>query len=568
VSESASKARALPLEKAAPALAMRLNWVQSRMARVSLGTGLAMAAIVLIVWLGVEMPLDWHFELPRWARAMFLLVGLGSVIGTAWRFGFRHWLQRPETDHVALAIERALPELRSRLIASVQLSRRAEDHALPLVRALVDDTSERTRQLEFGRVVPTDRLRRWSYGAVAACVMAAAFWWHGGTASWPLFQRAWLLNTPNPSNTRIMAFTGNRVIAKGDDLRLEAFVAGVIPLSGRLKAQTLPAKAAEFTLDADPANPARFLRGIQSVQESFRYRIELGDTQTDWAEIRVRPRPVIHDLTFEQHWPEYTGVPPQRRNPGDLKLLAGSKLIATIKPNARLRDAALHLLSADRKIQSSFSMQPLPAGANAIPEWRGVAQIPANGATGLTFLLADEEGVQSTAMAVYRVEIAPDQPPTLAVLWPQRREELVTSRATLLVAFEASDDFGIDRVKLHYAVNWIPDAPHQTLEMDLGGAFPKSLTRRFEWRLARLDPPLKEGEVVDYWFEAVDRNNVTGPGVATLAEHYQARIVTEDEKRADLATRLTETLQGLNELRQGQEDLARRLGEIIYEKRP
>jgi hypothetical protein len=104
--------------------------------------------------------------------------------------------------------------------------------------------------------------------------------------------------------------------------------------------------------------------------------------------------------------------------------------------------------------------------------------------------------------------------------------------------------------------------------MDLGGAFPKSLTRRFEWRLARLDPPLKEGDVVDYWFEAVDRNNVTGPGVATLAEHYQARIVTEDEKRADLAMRLTDTLQGLNELRQGQEDLARRLGEIIYEKRP
>jgi hypothetical protein len=169
-------------------------------------------------------------------------------------------------------------------------------------------------------------------------------------------------------------------------------------------------------------------------------------------------------------------------------------------------------------------------------------------------------------MAIYRIEIVPDQPPTVRVLWPARREELVTAKATLLVVFEAKDDFGIGNVRLHYAPNWIEGSPHKTIALDLDNEEPKSLTRRFEWKLDRLIPPLVEGDVVDYWIEARDTNNVTGPGIAIIPEHYQARVVSEEQKRADLTNRLNDTLQGLNDVRQGQEELARRLGDIIQEK--
>jgi hypothetical protein len=361
-----------------------------------------------------------------------------------------------------------------------------------------------------------------------------------------------------------VSFTGDRVVAIGDDLRVEASVAGVIPLGGRMQLKVANGKPVEFTLDADPARPDHFLRGLNAVQQSFHYRLELGDTRTEWAEVRARPRPVAQTLNFEQQWPEYTGLPPQRRAPTDLKLLAGSRLVAVMKANVPLREAEIELVGPDQKPRAAFPMQPAAGGES---EWRGVAQIPAKDVTGLNFRLADVEGVGSKGMAIYRVDIVPDQAPTLAMLWPPRREELVTSRATLLVAFEAKDDFGIDRIKLHYAINWVPDGPHRTLDLELGESSPKSLTRRFEWRLERIDPPLKGGDVIDYWLEVLDRNNVTGPGIATLPEHYQARVVSEEEKRADLAARLADTLQGLNDLRQTQEDLARRLGDIIYEKR-
>jgi hypothetical protein len=547
---------------------MHVGRVQKRMGRVAIQTGLAMALPVIAIWLAIEMPLDWHFTLPRWVRALFLLTGLGGAGAVAWRFGIRPWLNRPGDDQVALAIERALPELRSRFIAAIQLSRQPQEHGRPLVRALVKETTEFTRELEFSQVVRTGSLILWLKVTAATCVVGAGLWWLGGKASGPLLQRALLFNVPKPSNTLITSFPGDRIIALGDDLRLDIAAVGVLPASGRLRVETARGSVQEFVLERDPANAAHYSRTLHSVQENFTYRIELGDTRTTPASVKVRPRPSITSLALEQHWPSYTGFPAQPRATSDLKLLAGSKVVIAARSNVSLREAAAQLIGPDRTVRQSTPLRAQPGTPNATPEWRGAADIPAKDVAGLTFHLTDEEGVESKGMAVYRIEVIPDEPPTLEILWPPRREELVTPRATLLIAFETRDDFGIGRVKLHYAVNWTDGGAHRTVDLELGTGTPKALTRRFEWDLSRMNPPLQPGDVVDYWLESVDANNVTGPGVTVLPQHYQARVVFAEEKRADLAARLGDTLQGLNDVRLGQEELARRLGEIIYEKKP
>jgi len=195
----------------------------------------------------------------------------------------------------------------------------------------------------------------------------------------------------------------------------------------------------------------------------------------------------------------------------------------------------------------------------------GEIDIPAAGVSGMTVHLVDEDGIESRAAAVYPLEIVQDQAPTIKVLWPDRREELMTREATLLLAFEAKDDIGVAKVRLHYAIDWVEGAPHKTIELDVGNARPKEVTRRFNWRIGQIRPHVEEGTVIDYWLEVLDGNDVSGPGVGTL-DHYQARIVSEAEKRADLSNRLSDTMEGLNGVRQGQEEINRRLGEIIFEK--
>ncbi len=555
---------------AAPALARHLDRVRRRQCRVALQTGIAVAFAAVLAWLAIEMPLDWLLALPFAVRAVLLGIGVGGATVLAWRCGFRKWLHRPDDDRVALTIERALPQFRSRFIASVQLARQRDASAgdadqnvsRALVNALLAQTEQVAADAPFEIAVKTDMLRRWVRIAIVATIVAAALWLAGGRASWPLLQRAWLVNVPVPRRTMIVAFTGARVIAVGDDLRIEATAAGSIPKSGRLILEAANGRRQEFTLDAMPAEPVRFVRTLQSVQEGFRYRIELGDNRTDTASIRVRPRPAVAKLAFEQQWPAYTNLPPTHRQIGNLKLLAGSKLRVQLTATAPLRSATLRLTGDD----PSKPVRTAPLVADASGEWTGTTEIPTKDVTGMTFHLVDEEGVASRAMALHRIEVVPDMPPAIRIVLPARREELLTRNATLLLGFSATDDFGVAKVLLHYAVNWTEGAPHQTVELDLGGEQPKSLARRFEWKIARITPAPVENDTVDFWLEARDANDVTGPGVTVMPEHWQARIVTEEEKRADLANRLNDTLQGLDAVRQNQEGLAQRLGEIIHEK--
>jgi hypothetical protein len=559
------------LSSAAPALAGHLDHVRRRQGVVALRTGIAMAVVALFAWLAIGMPLDWLLALPFAVRAVMLACGLGGAAVLAWRFGFRPWMHPPGDDRVALAIERALPQFRSRFIASVQLAREhdagdsgeARDRvSRSLVNALLEETAGVATDAPFDAAVNTEALRRWSRIAASAVVCALALWFAGGRASWPLFQRAWLVNVPVPRKTMITAFTGDRVIAIGDDLRIEAATAGSIPKAGRLIIESAAGRKQEFTFDATPSDPVRFSRILHSVQESFRYRIELGDNRTDTASVRVRARPAVATLDCEQQWPAYTKLPPVRRAPANLKLLAGSKLGVRLTATSPLRSAALRLTADEgRKV---MRIVPLTAGASG--EWRGTVEISTSDVTGMTFHLTDEEGVESRAMAVHRIEVVPDLPPTIRILQPVRREELLTQKAVLLLGFEAKDDYGVARVLLHYAVNWTEGAPHRTVELDLGGEQPKMLTRRFEWKIERITPPPGENDTIDFWLEARDANDVTGPGVAVMPEHWQARIVSEEEKRADLANRLNDTLQTLDAVRQSQQDLAQRLGGLIHEK--
>jgi hypothetical protein len=562
VENSASNVEAprVPLLKStAPAIAAGIEEVRDRAGRIALGTACIYTIPLLLAWLVIVMPLDFFLELPRWGRACFFAaawIGAGFVV---WWWGVRLLLRKQPDDQVALRIERAMPDFRSRYIASVQLARGVADSPSPaLVAALLKETTDIARETDFRLVVTTDHLRPWRNGLIIAAVVAAALCLLGGRNTIPLLLRAFLIEQPIPRKTQILGWSGDRTIAIGDDLRLELTAAGDRPVTGSVHMQTPAGAKYQFTLDADPINPSRFLRTLSAVQESFTYSLHLGDNRTPTGRITVRPRPVLVSTAFTQRWPAYTGRPPQPREPGELKLLAGSELVARVKPSVPLRTASMVLLGQDRKTPLQ-TITLRPDGEH----WIGTAKIPVKDLTGLTFQLTDTAGVESQSMAVTPITVIPDQPPEIQITWPLRREELVTSRAVLLVAFEAKDDFGLGGIRLHYAVNWNEGAAFRTLDLDLGGESPRSLIRRFDWSLDRIKPPIQEGDVIDYWFEVRDNNTETGPGVTIIPDHYQARVVTDDEKRADLAARLNDTLRGLNDVKQNQEELSKRLDEMI-----
>lgn len=546
-------------------IAARLGQQRQRLRRVRLGTGVAVGVTALAVWLAAETVTDFLTNLPWLARLAFFVVGIGGAGAATWWFGIRPWRRRLDDETVALMIERALPAFRSRFIAAVQLTKEPGGSTSPaLVKALVAETTAMAATMDFSVVVDTRQVRRWWKIALAALLVLAALALVGGIRTKPLVRRALLGTDPVPRKTLLLAIAAPRVVAIGDDWRVTVTAGGIVPPQGELIVKTASGRRQVFELAPEGA-PRVFGRGLHAVQESFSAVVALGDAESDRIAVRVKPRPAVAGIECRQLFPAYTRLPAQPRALGDLKILAGSKLALKVKTNAEMKSGEIRLLGIER--DKMVRAVPLVFEGKGGMQLAGETVVPGEGVSGLTLHLVDEDGVESRSAAVYPIEILQDQPPTLKILWPDRREELLTREATLLLAFEAKDDFGVAKVRLHYAVDWVEGAPHKTIDLEVGTAQPRELARRFHWRIGQITPHVEEGSVIDYWLEALDANDVSGPGVGKV-DHYQARIVSEAEKRADLANRLSDTMEGLNGVRQGQEEVNRRLGEIIFEKPP
>src|SRR5205814_4275380 len=145
----------LQLEAVAPApspvLARKVAGLRRRHVAVAVLTGLAIAVSVAIELLALEMFVDWWLDL-RWSTRLVLLMAQAAVQAYILvRLVITPIVKQPDDDEVALMIERARPTFRSRLIASLQLTRPGAippGASVALVSALVDETQSIAQQTE------------------------------------------------------------------------------------------------------------------------------------------------------------------------------------------------------------------------------------------------------------------------------------------------------------------------------------------------------------------------------------------------------------------------------------
>lgn len=509
--------------------------------------------------------IDYLADLEWLIRLLLLLSVLGAIAWLVWKNPVRAWLARRDPTDLALSIERAHPDFRTRLVAAIQLGTSKEHRTSDLVGALIDEALAIARAMDLRKIVPRDLPRLWLRRSLALLLWTTCIALWIGPDSLTLLRRAFLSQEAVPRQTKFLKVPGNLEIAKGDDLHMEILAGGVVPDRGILRIKTKSGKRHEFPLLPDKPGSPRFTRRLERMQESVEYRVILGDAESRTFSVQVHPLPTLQSLACTVEPPPYTRLPAEKRALTDLRVLAGTRLVLTAHTNRDTKTVLARLIGGSRdEVVREVPLQP--SGKDSM-EFTGAIEVPTRGAEGLTLVLQSKEGMQSRGGAIYPLEVRPDEAPQISLLWPDRREELVTLSGTLLLALQAGDDFGLSKVRLHFAVDWKEGAPKSTVDFDLAGETPRELARRFEWRPSKIVPPVKEGQTIDYWLEAIDTNTVTGPGTATV-ERHQLRIVSETDKKMHLAERLSETIEGLQSVRQGQEEAAKRLGELLFQPAP
>lgn len=558
-------------------LLTKISTVRARHRSVALATGASLAVLALVAALGVGMLLDWWLDLPRWVRAAFLVIDLGLICAILWRDVIKPFIATPDDDDVALRVEAAHPQFASRLIAAVQLSRPQAlpaDASVALVRATVAQAETIARGINFPEVIPTHRFTKFMFSAVLAALVGAiaiGVGWQEGVST-DLLARAFLSDVPVPRKTRVTVTSGDLRLGKGDTALLAATARGVIPAKGTTDVRFASGRKQSFPLDATPENKSAFVRPLENVQDSFDYRVHLGDNTSPWFHATVLTPPIVTQLEVQQVYPPYTRLGAVTRSLGDLSVLTGSHLLLKVTSNNPLQPDgltvtnpgnAVHLVNATTQPAVRLTIDPNDPR-------HATADVPlAPKTTGFSVHLRDTNGLVTKDSTVYRVDLTPDKPPTVRVTYPTRQEELVTRIATLEIGFDAADDFGIARLSLHYKID---DGREQSIPLDIGTAAPRTLHNRYAWKISRLTPPAAtkptlEGSSIEYWLEAEDNNNVTGPSRGS-SEHYSAKVVTEAEKKAEIFARMGASIQDVERGVKDEQELHRNLGDLILEKHP
>ena len=437
------------------------------------------------------------------------------------------------------------------------------------------ETDAKTGAMDFGEIVPTRSLKRRSGMALTVTAVWAGLLVLLAPGSIALLERVFLLPAKVPRKTEVICLSGNKIIPAGQSVLLEAQARGIVPSHGRVTLTDDTGRIQEITIDPERDQTDRFSLKVDKVEQSFSYTIRLNDGTSDTYQVKTVPRPNVTSIDCEQVYPAYTGLDPVKRTVGNLALLAGSRLKIHATANSRIVRAALKLVGIDKTL-------PLTIGGADGNDLTGQIDIPATGLTGFSIELTNQAGITSGDETQYRIDLIPDHPPTIQLTYPERLQELYTLKAKPNIAFVASDDYGLAKIALCYRI--VPDQDQNAapvsddatapappppeakrIEMDLGQGHPQNMKNRYVWDLAAIQPPLTEGTTLEYWMEAQDANNVTGPGTGT-SEHHTIKLVTDAEKKAEVMNRLMDSLSTITDLSQNQEKINKDLGEALQGK--
>ena len=134
--------------------------------------------------------------------------------------------------------------------------------------------------------------------------------------------------------------------------------------------------------------------------------------------------------------------------------------------------------------------------------------------------------------------------------------------------FEARDDFLVKQVFLCCQISdgsadeGTPD-DSKIVKIPIEVAQPAGrLIFDYEWNNPGASVAWKEGTKLNYWIEAADNNNVTGPGVGRSPVR-KWEVVSLEAKRQELTDKLRKHAESIEDLSRTQQQLRENVGELI-----
>ncbi len=441
-------------------------------------------------------------ELMVAARLVLVLLLAGLVIGL-----LAYPLRALRRTEGVQDIERRVPDFDGRVETYHELAKASEDaeRRSPFLGLLAEDT------LKIARRIPIAlRLPNWELSvpaALTALALGALLWFAAyGPDNWRYGVRhlwaGWAIADTLPPQ-RIIVSPGDGAVRRGGDLLITAQAAGFDPL----EAEVFALFEGRDTWESAPmevADEVGFDFRFFALREPLRYYVMSAGVRSPEFEIQIVDLPRINSIKLTYHYPQWTQLETKTDDPGyDIRAVAGTVVEVEIRTDKPLGDAEL-VVNGD-----ALTMTPAGTVATATLE---VAE------EGEYFVTTLFNGEPVRLSDTYFIDVVADNRPVVSVVKPGR-DWRASNIEEVSIRIQASDDFGLDRLEFHYAVN---GGEWQVTPLDVEGDYvvseqilyledistlDGSLVLDFsnEQRPEAADTGLEPGDLISYFAEAYDR---------------------------------------------------------------
>lgn len=429
--------------------------------------------------------------------ALAVLVGL--LAGLAW-----WWRQRPTLLQMACWIDRQQENSHEAYSSAVELLETGQPPWSPLQAALLRQVERQSAASSPERLL----WKRWEArpGTVGGCVLLAAalLWLASGAVVLQKalfhYQDAW-----SQTMTGLSIEPGMVELPQGEDLPVRVTVHRW-ETTATLEVAPLDAPGEVEHYPMTPLEGATSELTLFAVDEPLRYRVRTASLESPWFTATPYPPPTLERVIVEVTPPAYTALESttyEDERPRDLQVPEQSRI--NLRVHTR-NTATVELVSREGVVARGQQMH-----------WEALADLTA------WLRLRDDAG-RTSVTPRFNWEVIPDEPPVADFLEPGQDTQVPLEGVVPLEAY-AGDDYGLNRIELHFQVAGMERPPQVLWEAPQGAAPTKEQTP-----LANLLPQKLGAEnqsVITYWLEVVDNREPEPQRV--ISPLYFAEVMNPEE---------------------------------------
>ncbi|HGE69322.1 TPA: hypothetical protein ENX78_00710 [Candidatus Poribacteria bacterium] len=505
-------------------------------------------------------------HLPKLIRFIFVILFCLCGLYSAYFFFIRALIAKISVERMAFRVEQLYPQFQDRLIASMQLWNVLSENKYGYSENLIKMTIEEARAI-FGEIdkrkVILNDLKRLKNSALIMflclipIILVMIFFPSAFSHSLYAFANPLLddnlinnaeISNVMPGNITVEPGSNVEIIAEIKGLLKEDVILNVNPQDGEQQRVILTQKNPSLTGNKS------YYGNLNNIRRSLDYYISVGNVESAKYHIKVAEKPVIVNLQVDLYYPKYTGIGTQSLSPnyGDISAPVGTKAVIKADTNKDIASASIVFIyaSSESEVKNKLDIyRSRTLNGSFIVKQSGSYYIS----------IIDVDGLKNSDPVRYTINAIPDQPPKVRIIEPVMNIT-IGSDMKVPLQIETDDDHGITSLKLNYEI----EGKKEKANIFLGNydGRQNSITLKHIWDLTPIQ--LFPDDVVTYYIEATDNDNVSGPNIGR-SQVYTARFPSlyEIYKEAELEQQKQES--AMEDALNKQDDAKKAIDDIIKE---